>query len=253
MELPGTPVLITGGGTGDRAGGTQARGAAGAKVAILDVNEAAARALADEIGGLGIACDVTDGASATAALHTARAAHGPARVLVCCAGIAPGAKIVGRNGPMPLDAFRRVIDINLIGSFNLLRLAAAEMMPCEAREDGERGVVILTASIAAYEGQIGQSAYAASKAAIVGLVLPAAREFAAQGIRVNAIAPGVFETPMVGGMPDEVKKSLYATVPFPPRFGRADEFASLCRHIVENRFINGTVIRLDGANRLAAR
>jgi NAD(P)-dependent dehydrogenase (short-subunit alcohol dehydrogenase family) len=253
MILDGTAVLITGGASGLGAQTARAFAAAGARIAVLDVNEAAAAALAGELGGIGIGCDVTDDASAEAAIAAAGAAHGPARILVCCAGIAPGAKILGRGGPMALPAFRRVIEINLIGSFNLLRLAAAEMATLEALEDGERGVVILTASIAAYEGQVGQTAYAASKAGVVGLVLPAARELAGLGVRVNAIAPGVFETPMVASMAEEVKKSLYASVPFPPRFGRAGEFASLCQHIVENRFLNGTVIRLDGANRLAAR
>jgi NAD(P)-dependent dehydrogenase (short-subunit alcohol dehydrogenase family) len=253
MKLQGITAIVTGGASGLGAATARALAAAGAHVGILDLDEEAAKTQAASFGGLGLGCDVTDSDSATAAMGRVRAAYGPPRLLVCCAGIAPAGRIIGRNGPMALEAFRRVIEVNLLGSFNLLRLAAADMKGLEPLEDGERGLVLLTASIAAYEGQIGQSAYAASKAAVVGLVLPAARELAALGIRVNAIAPGVFETPMVAAMPEDVKASLCAGVPFPSRFGRAEEFAALALHIVENRMINGTVLRLDGANRMAPR
>jgi NAD(P)-dependent dehydrogenase (short-subunit alcohol dehydrogenase family) len=253
MKLQGMTAIVTGGASGLGAATAEALAAAGAKVAILDLDADAAKAQARRFGGLGIGCDVTDSDGAVAAIESVRTAYGPARILVCCAGIAPAGRIIGRNGPMALAAFRRVIDVNLLGSFNLLRLAAADMAGLEPMEDGERGLVLLTASIAAYEGQIGQSAYAASKAAVAGLVLPAARELAAIGVRVNAIAPGVFETPMVAAMPEDVKTSLCAGVPFPSRFGRAEEFAALALHIVENRMINGTVLRLDGANRMAPR
>jgi NAD(P)-dependent dehydrogenase (short-subunit alcohol dehydrogenase family) len=253
MRLQGITAIVTGGASGLGAATARALAAAGAHVAILDLDEDAAKTQAASFDGLGIGCDVTDSDSAAAALETVTAAYGPPRLLVCCAGIAPAGRIIGRDGPMKLAAFRRVIEVNLLGSFNLLRLAAAAMAGLAPLEDGERGLVLLTASIAAYEGQIGQTAYAASKAAVAGLVLPAARELAANGIRVNAIAPGIFETPMVAAMPDAVKASLSAGVPFPARFGRAEEFAALALHIVENRMINGTVLRLDGANRMAPR
>jgi NAD(P)-dependent dehydrogenase (short-subunit alcohol dehydrogenase family) len=253
MRLQGITAIVTGGASGLGAATARALAAAGAHVAILDLDEAAARTQAAIFDGLGLGCDVTESDSAVAAMDRVKAAYGPPRLLVCCAGIAPAGRIIGRNGPMPLAAFRRVIEVNLLGSFNLLRLAAADMAGLEPLEDGERGLVLLTASIAAYEGQIGQSAYAASKAAVAGLVLPAARELATNGIRVNAIAPGIFETPMVDAMPDAVKASLCAGVPFPSRFGRAEEFAALALHIAENRMINGTVLRLDGANRMAPR
>jgi NAD(P)-dependent dehydrogenase (short-subunit alcohol dehydrogenase family) len=253
MKPQGTTAIVTGGASGLGAATVRALAAAGARVAILDLDADAAKAQAARLQGIGVGCDVTDSDSAVAAIAAVNNALGPARILVCCAGIAPAGRIVGRNGPMPLAAFRRVMEVNLLGSFNLLRLAVADMAGLEPMEDGERGIVLLTASIAAYEGQIGQSAYAASKAAVAGLVLPAARELAALGIRVNAIAPGVFETPMVAAMPEEVKISLSAGVPFPSRFGRAEEFAALALHIMENRMINGAVLRLDGANRMAPR
>jgi NAD(P)-dependent dehydrogenase (short-subunit alcohol dehydrogenase family) len=253
MKRHNSTAIVTGGASGLGAATAQALAAGGARVAILDLDEKAAKTQAARFGGLGIGCDVTDSDSAAAAMARVSAAYGPARILICCAGIAPAGRILGRNGPMPLAEFRRVIDVNLLGSFNLLRLAAADMAAMEPLEDGERGLVLLTASIAAYEGQIGQTAYATSKAAVAGLVLPAARELAANGIRVNAIAPGIFETPMVAAMPDAVKASLCAGVPFPARFGKAEEFAALALHIVENRMINGTVLRLDGANRMAPR
>jgi NAD(P)-dependent dehydrogenase (short-subunit alcohol dehydrogenase family) len=222
-------------------------------VALLDRDAEAARAVAEEIGGLAVACDVTDAASAEAAVAEARQAHGAARVLVNCAGIAPAAKIVGRDGPMPLDKFEQVVQVNLIGTFNLLRLAAADMQELEPLADGERGVIVSTSSIAGREGQIGQIAYAASKAGVEGLVLPAAREFAKHGIRVLAIAPGLIGTPMLLGLPEEVRDSLSSQVPFPNRFGRPDEYARLVLHICENVMLNGESIRLDGAMRMQAK
>ena len=251
MKLGGQAALVTGGASGLGAATARALARAGAKVALLDVNADAAASMANEIGGLAVACDVADAKSAEAALAQAKSAHGAARVLVNCAGIGPAQRIVGRDGPIPLEAFKRVIDINLVGSFNLMRLAAADMSEMSALEDGERGVIVSTASVAAYEGQIGQAAYSASKGGIVALTLPAAREFARSGIRVNAIAPGLFATPLLLGMPQAVQESLAASVPFPTRFGKPEEYASLVLHIIENAMINGEVIRLDGALRMA--
>jgi NAD(P)-dependent dehydrogenase (short-subunit alcohol dehydrogenase family) len=243
-------AIVTGGASGLGAATARALAAAGAQVAIFDVNEAEGQAVAGEIGGLFVSCDVADAESAERALATAKGAHGAARILVTCAGIAPAGKIVGRGGPMPLDAFRRVIDVNLNGSFNVMRLVAADIQKLPPLDDGERGVVIFTASIAAFDGQIGQPAYSASKAGIVGLTLPAAREFAAFGIRVCTIAPGLFATPLMSGMPQALQDSLGASVPFPSRLGRPEEFAKLVLHIVDNSMLNGEVIRLDGAMRM---
>jgi NAD(P)-dependent dehydrogenase (short-subunit alcohol dehydrogenase family) len=186
-------------------------------------------------------------------MGAARAAHGPVRILVNCAGVGTAGRIVGRDGPLALDAFERVIRVNLIGSFNMLRLAAAEMSAADPLEEGERGVIINTASIAAYEGQVGQPAYAASKGGVVGMTLPAARELARAGVRVVTIAPGLFHTPMVDGLPQEIQAGLAASIPYPTRFGRPEEYAALVEHIVSNRFLNGEVIRLDGALRMAPR
>jgi len=251
MKLAGHSALVTGGASGLGAATARALARAGAKVAVLDVNADAAAAIAKEIGGLAVKCDVADAKSAEAAVAEAKAAHGAARVLINCAGIGPAQRIVGRDGPMPLDAFKRVIDVNLIGSFNLMRLAAAGMTALPALEDGERGVIVSTASVAAYEGQIGQAAYSASKGGIVALTLPAAREFARSGIRVNAIAPGLFATPLLASLPQAVQDSLGQSVPFPARLGKPDEYAALVLHIIENAMINGEVIRLDGALRMA--
>src|SRR6266852_963798 len=250
MEIKGHAAIVTGSGSGLGAATARALAGAGAKVAVLDINEAAAKAVAAEIGGLAIACNVADAASAEQAVAAARAAHGAARILINCAGIGPAARIVGRDGPMALDAFRRVIEINLIGSFNLMRLAAAEMVALEPLADGERGVIISTASVAAYEGQIGQAAYSASKGGIVALTLPAAREFAPMGIRVNTIAPGLFATPLMGSLPPEIQQSLGASVPFPQRLGKPEEYAQLVLAIIANPMINGETIRLDGALRM---
>jgi len=250
MKLSGHAALVTGGASGLGAATARALAGAGAKVAVLDVNAEAAQAVAQEIGGLALTCDVADAKSAEAAVAKARDAHGAARVLVNCAGIGPAQRIVGREGPMPLEAFKRVIDINLIGSFNLMRLAASDMTALPPLEDGERGVIVSTASVAAYEGQIGQAAYSASKGGIVALTLPAAREFARSGIRVNAIAPGLFATPLLLGMPQAVQDSLAQSVPFPTRFGKPEEYAALVLHIVGNPMLNGETIRLDGAIRM---
>jgi NAD(P)-dependent dehydrogenase (short-subunit alcohol dehydrogenase family) len=196
---------------------------------------------------------VTDAAAVEAAVAAARQRHGPARIAVNCAGIGTAGRIVGRDGPLPLDVFRRVIEVNLIGSFNLLRVAAAEMTALDPLADGERGIIISTASVSAYEGQIGQAAYSASKGGIVSLTLPAARELARYGVRVVAIAPGLFETPMLQGLPSNVQESLATSVPFPSRLGRPAEYAALVLHLCQNRMINGEVIRLDGALRMAPR
>jgi NAD(P)-dependent dehydrogenase (short-subunit alcohol dehydrogenase family) len=225
----------------------------GAKVACLDVNLDGAQSVAKKIGGIAIKCDVTSAEEATAALAEARGKQGVARILINCAGIGPAKRIVGRDGPQPLEDFARVININLIGTFNMMRLAAADMQNVTPLTDGERGVIISTASVAAFEGQIGQAAYSASKGGVAALVMPAAREFAQFGIRVNAIAPGIFHTPMLFALPEEAQKSLAASVPFPKLLGRPDQFASLVRHIIENTYLNGEVIRLDGALRMAPR
>ena len=253
MDLAKKPAIVTGGGSGLGAETARRFAREGARVSVIDRDGAAAERIAGEIGGLAIALDVADAAAAEAAFAEARARHGAARVLVNCAGIAPARRIVGREGAMALSDFAEVIRVNLIGSFNMLRLAAAEMSGLVPLADGERGVIISTASVAAFEGQIGQAAYAASKAGIVGMMLPAARELARSGIRVLTIAPGLIATPLLLNMPQEVQDSLAATVPFPSRFGRPDEFASLALHLVENVLINGEVIRLDGALRMQAR
>lgn len=252
MDIKGLAAIVTGGGSGMGAEVARHLAKAGAKVAVLDINKENVEAVAKEIGGLGLACDVTNEESAIAALAAARAAHGPVRVLMNCAGIAPGARVVGKDGPHDLGFFSKVIGVNLIGTFNMLRLAAAEMSTLDTLNDtGERGLIINTASVAAYEGQIGQAAYAASKGGVVGLTLPAARELARFGVRVVTIAPGLISTPMLGGMTAEVQESLIATTVFPKRLGLPAEFAKLALHVIDNALINGETIRLDGAVRLA--
>lgn len=261
MQVQGQAAVVSGGASGMGAATARALAAAGAKVAVLDLDEDKAAAVAEEIDGLALACNVADEHALARALETAAAAHGPARIAVACAGIAPAGRVVGRDGPHALDLFRRVIDVNLIGTFNLLRLAAADMaelapLPGGRPDDpasGERGVFIATASIAAWEGQIGQAAYAASKGGVVGLILPAARELARQAIRVMGVAPGLVETPMLAGMAPEVQEALIATTLHPKRLGRPEEFARLVLHICDNAMLNGSVIRLDGAVRLAPR
>ena len=251
MQIQGLSAIVTGGGSGMGAETARHLAKLGAKVTVLDVNEDAVLKVANEIGGLGMVCDVTDSASAERAFEQARAAHGAARIAVNCAGIAPAQRIVGRDGAMPLEAFRKVIEVNLIGTFNILRLAAADMAKLDPLETGERGVIVNTASVAAYEGQVGQAAYASSKGGIVALTICAARDLARSAIRVMTIAPGLIGTPMLLGMPQEVQDSLAATVPFPKRFGRPEEYARLVQHIAENEMLNGDVIRLDGAIRMA--
>ncbi len=228
--------------------------AAGASVTVMDVQQEKLLQIAGQIGCLAVTCDVTSSASAETAVAQAKDAHGAARVLVNCAGVAPAKRIVGRNGPMPLEDFKRVIDINLVGTFNLMRLVAADLYAEPALDEtGERGVIVNTASVAAYEGQIGQAAYSASKGGIVALTIQAARDLSAKGIRVVTIAPGFIATPMLLGMPEEVQQSLAQQAPFPQRFGRPDEYSKLVLHIIDNQMINGEVIRLDGAARMQAR
>ena len=253
MEIKGQPAIVTGGASGLGAATARALAAAGARVAIIDVNEKAAAEVADSIKGVAVACDVADSASGEAAVKKAAAAHGPARILINCAGVGPAKRIVGREGPMPLADYERVIRINLIGTFNMMRLVAAAMQATAPLPDGERGVIVSTASVAAFEGQIGQAAYASSKGGIAALTLPAAREFAQFGIRVLAIAPGIFGTPMLRALPQEAQDSLGASVPFPKRLGEPREFAALVLHCIHNGYLNGEVIRLDGALRMAPR
>lgn len=250
MDVKGHAAIVTGGGSGLGAETARHLARAGAKVTVIDLQADAARKVAAEFGGLGLGADVGDAAALEAAFAEAKKAHGAARVAVCCAGIAPAARIVGREGPMKLADFERVIRVNLVGTFNTMRLAAADMGPLPALADGERGVIVMTASVAAFEGQIGQAAYAASKGGVVGLMLPAAREFAGRGIRVLTIAPGLIGTPLLLNMPQNVQDSLAATVPFPQRFGHPHEFARLVMHMVENVLLNGEVVRLDGALRM---
>jgi len=250
MELRGQAAIVTGGGSGLGAATAEALAAAGARVAVLDLNRTAAESVAARIGGVAACCDVADAAAAVA---LAQQAHGPARLLVNCAGIGPAARIVGRDGAMPLERFEQVIRVNLVGTFNMLRVAAAAMTLLDPLEDGERGVIVNTASIAAYEGQVGQAAYAASKAGVIGLTLPAARELAGVGVRVVTIAPGLIETPMFNTLPDDIRQGLAASVPYPTRLGRPQEYAALVLHVAANRFLNGETIRLDGALRLPPR
>jgi NAD(P)-dependent dehydrogenase (short-subunit alcohol dehydrogenase family) len=253
MRLDGLAAIVTGGASGLGAATAERLARAGCRVAVLDINQSAAEMQAQHIGGIGVACDVADAASAETAVAQARGAHGPARLLVNCAGIGIAARIVGREEPMPLAEFERVIRVNLIGSFNMLRLAAAEMCQLDPLDEGERGVIVNTASIAAYEGQVGQAAYAASKAGVIGMTLPAARELARAGVRVVTIAPGLFQTPMLAALPEEIQASLAQGVPFPQRLGEPDEYAALVEHIVANKYLNGETIRLDGALRMPPR
>ena len=253
MEIKGHAAIVTGGASGLGAACARALAVAGAKVAIFDLNAKAAAEVAIDINGIAVTCDVADSTSAEAAIKLATADHGPARMLINCAGIGPAKRIVGRDGPMPLADFERVIKINLIGTFNMMRLAAAGMQALPPLADGERGVIVSTASVAAFEGQIGQAAYSSSKGGVAALTLPAAREFAQSGIRVLAIAPGIFGTPMLRALPQEAQDSLGASVPFPKRLGNPSEFAALVLHCIRNSYLNGEVIRLDGALRMAPR
>jgi len=226
----------------------------GAKVAVLDVNADGAARVASEVGGLACRCDITDTASVIAALDAAEAAHGPARIVMNIAGIGTAKRVVQKDGsPAPLEDFERVVRINLVGTYNVIRLAAARIVKLEPLQDGERGVIVNTASVAAFDGQVGQEAYSASKGGIVGMTLPLARDLAQWGVRVCTIAPGLFATPLMKQLPDEVQASLAASIPFPKRLGQPEEFAALAAHIVSNGHLNGEVIRLDGALRMAPR
>ena len=254
MELDGVTAIVTGGGSGLGEASAKALAAAGAKVAIFDLNQENAERVAGEVGGSAHACDVSDGPQTEATIAAAREALGAARVLINCAGIGVSARAVSRKGPLPLEQFTRVIEINLIGTFNAIRLAAADMLALEPLGDtGGRGVIINTASVAATEGQIGQPAYAASKGGVSSMTLPLAREFASNGIRVNTISPGLFKTPMMFTLPPDVQKALGDSVPFPSRLGTPEEYADLAVHICRNDMINGETIRLDGALRMAPR
>jgi NAD(P)-dependent dehydrogenase (short-subunit alcohol dehydrogenase family) len=253
MQPKGHAALVTGGGSGLGRATAAKLASLGAKVAILDINADAARETAAKIGGIAIPCDVVDANQTAAAIEEARSKQGPARILINCAGIAPARRVVGRDGPIPLDDFIRVVNVNLVGTFNAIRLAAHAMSTLDPLEDGERGVIVSTASVAAYDGQIGQAAYSASKGGVVSMMLPIARELSQFGIRLCAIAPGIFNTPMVGGMLEEVQQSLAASIPFPKMLGRPEQYADLALHIIENRYLNGEVIRLDGGVRLAPR
>ena len=259
MKIAGQAALVTGGASGLGAETARELAARGAKVAILDRNADGAKALAAEIasaGGtaIGIGCDITATDSVLAALDAARAAHGPARLVMNVAGIGTAKRLIGKDGtPMPLEDFKRVVDVNLIGTFNVTRLACAEIVKLEPLDDGERGVVVNTASVAAFDGQVGQEAYAASKGGVVALTLPLARDLAQFGVRVMTIAPGLFLTPLLAELPATVQESLAASIPFSKRLGKLKEFAHLAASIVENLSLNGEVIRLDGALRMAPR
>ncbi|OAI88205.1 SDR family NAD(P)-dependent oxidoreductase [Pseudomonas putida] len=255
MQIANHNFIVTGAASGLGAATAEMLVQAGARVMLVDLNAEAVAARAASLGEQArhAVADISQEGAAKAAVDAALAAFGSLHGLVNCAGIVGAEKVLGRNGPHGLDSFARVINVNLIGSFNMLRLAAAAMAEGAPSEEGERGVIINTASIAAFDGQIGQAAYAASKGAVASLTLPAARELARFGIRVMTIAPGIFETPMMAGMTDEVRASLSAGVPFPPRLGRPAEYAALARHIIENSMLNGETIRLDGALRMAAK
>jgi NAD(P)-dependent dehydrogenase (short-subunit alcohol dehydrogenase family) len=253
VQLEEASFIVTGGASGLGAATVRALAAGGARVVIADLKEADGQALARELGERArfARTDVTDEASSRAAVSAAAEAFGGLQGLVNCAGIVHGEKVVGREGPHTLAGFKRAIDINLVGTFNLIRLASDVMAKGTPNEEGERGVIVNTASVAAFDGQIGQAAYSASKAGVVGMTLPIARELARFGIRCMTIAPGVFETPMVGEIPPDIAEALGKSVPFPPRLGRPAEFASLVLEIVRNPMLNGEVIRLDGAIRMA--
>jgi len=254
MDIVGKAALVTGGASGLGAATARELARRGAKVAVLDRNGDGAKAVAAEFGGIGIACDITDTASVLAALDIARAAHGPARLVMNVAGIGTAKRLIGKDGtPMPLEEFKRVVEVNLFGTFNVTRLAVAEIVKLEPLVDGERGVVVNTASVAAFDGQVGQEAYAASKGGVVSLTLPLARDLAQFGVRVCTIAPGLFLTPLLAELPQAVQDSLAASIPFPKRLGKPEEFGQLCAAIIENMSLNGEVIRLDGALRMAPR
>ncbi len=254
MQIQGLSALVTGGGSG--LGEAVARKLAdlGAKVAVLDLNQDSAERVAGEIGGIAIACNVSDPDSMAQAIERATAAHGPARILMQIAGIGTAKRVVGKDGSAaPLEDFARVVNVNLIGTYNAARLFAAACAKLAPLDDGTRGVIVFTASVAAYDGQVGQQAYSASKAGVVGMTLPMARDLAQHGIRVCTIAPGLFATPLMKTLPEPVQQSLAESIPFPKRLGQPEEFADLAVHIVQNDHLNGETIRLDGALRMAPR
>ena len=254
MNIQGKAALVTGGGSGLGEATARELARLGAKVAILDVNLANAQKVAAEIGGIAVQCDVTNGDSVQAAIAQAAAAHGPARILMQIAGIGSAKRVVGKDGnAAPLEDFAKVVNVNLIGTYNVARLFAAACAKTEPGEDGERGAMVFTASVAAFDGQVGQQAYSASKAGVAGMTLPMARDLAQHGIRVCTIAPGLFATPLLRTLPEPIQASLAASIPFPARLGKPEEFASLACHIVSNGHMNGEVIRLDGALRMAPR
>lgn len=249
MQIQDNVFIVTGGASGLGAATARMLVAQGGKVVLADLQVEAGEALAAELQASFVKCDVTSEADGIAVVAAATAL-GTLRGLINCAGVAPASKTVGKDGPHPLELFQRTVNINLVGTFNMARLAADAMSKTAATESGERGVIINTASVAAFDGQIGQAAYAASKAAVAGLTLPMARDLSRNAIRVMTIAPGIFETPMLMGMPEEVRTALGAMVPFPPRLGKPDEYAQLARAIIENTMLNGETIRLDGAIRM---
>jgi len=254
MHITGQAALVTGGGSGLGEASARELARLGAQVTILDVNLAQAQQVASEIGGLAIQCDVTSASSVQAAMEQAAAAHGPARILLQIAGIGSAKRVIAKDGSAaPLEDFAKVIQVNLLGTYNVARLFAAACAKQEPLEDGERGVMVFTASVAAFDGQVGQQAYSASKAGVVGMTLPMARDLAQYGIRVCTIAPGLFATPLMRTLPEAVQKSLAESIPFPKRLGKPEEFAQLAAHIVTNGHLNGEVIRLDGALRMAPR
>jgi len=253
MNLKDQIAIVTGGGSGLGEATARALAGHGVRVGVLDIGIDRAQTVAADIGGVAVKCDVASAESAQNAIAEVTEKLGTPRILVNCAGIAVGMKTIGKDGPHPLDVYRTVIEVNLIGTFNMIRLVADRMARLEPLQGGERGVIVNTASVAAFDGQIGQAAYSASKGGVVGMTLPIARDLARSGIRVMTIAPGIFKTPMMAAMPQEVQDSLGAAVPFPPRLGEPSEYAALALHIIENQMLNGETIRLDGAIRMAPR
>lgn len=254
MNIQGQAALVTGGASGLGEATARELARLGAKVAVLDVNLELAQKVAQDIGGVACECDITNAESAAAAIEKAAAQHGPARILMNIAGIGTAKRVVQKDGsPAPLEDFARVVNINLIGTYNMSRLFAAACAKLPPLEDNERGVMLFTASVAAFDGQVGQQAYSASKGGLVGMTLPMARDLAQHGIRVCTIAPGLFATPLMKQLPEPVQQSLAASIPFPSRLGKPEEFAQLACHIVTNTHLNGEVIRLDGALRMAPR
>jgi NAD(P)-dependent dehydrogenase (short-subunit alcohol dehydrogenase family) len=251
MNPSGQVAIVTGGGSGLGEATARALAAKGARVAILDLGLERAEQVAAAIGGIAVKCDVADAAGAEQAVAAVVERLDAPRILVNCAGVAIALKTVGKDGPHPLDRFRRVVEVNLVGTFNMIRLFADRAQNLDPLDGGERGVIVNTASVAAYDGQIGQAAYSASKGGVVGMTLPVARDLARSGIRVVTIAPGIFRTPMLAGLPEEAQISLGQQVPFPPRLGEPAEYGALALHIVENQMLNGETIRLDGAIRMA--